>query len=342
MKIGIAILGAGRWGKHFVRHFLRHPQARLVAIVDSNPERLQACKQSFGLDDREIELAANWQDVRTLESIEAVAIATPASTHYALIADALNLGYHILAEKPLTLDPSQAVALARLASKQRRQLFVDHTYLFHPAVEAGLPILQSGQLGDLRYGYASRTHLGPVRQDVDALWDLAIHDISIFNYWLSAIPIQVEAQGAVWLQGDRGLSDLIWAKLRYASGFEAVLHLCWLNPDKQRRLAVVGSEGSLVFDELSAEAPLTLYRGVLEARGRDFSPHNQSQEFIAIPPSEPLRRVCDRFLAVLNGNEPCPLSSGWMGSQLVQILACLSQSLRENGTIVAVPVLTID
>lgn len=340
-KTGIAIIGVGRWGQHFVRQFLQHPRTQVVAIVDAHTEHLQTLQQKFALDDPSIHLATDWNTVRTLPAIEAVVIATPASTHYALIKDALSLGYHVLAEKPLTLDPQECLELCRLALHQKRQLWVDHTYLFHPAISVGLTVLQSGQLGQLRYGYASRTHLGPVRQDVDALWDLAIHDIAIFNSWLGEIPTQVQAQGSIWLQSDRNLSDLVWARLFYPSGFQATIHLCWLNPDKQRRLTIVGTEGSLVFDELSQDSPLTLFKGRLLAQGAGFIPDAQEKISIEVAPSEPLRNVCDRFLAVLDQDEPCALSSGWVGTQLVQILTSLGQSLAQGGVIMDVAKTTI-
>lgn len=334
-------MGAGRWGVHLVRNFLEAPQARVVAVVDHNPGRLAAVRERFKLDE-DVVLATDWEAIRHLPGIDAVAIATPAATHYPLIAAALKHGYHVLAEKPLALDPSECLELCQLAEKLSRQLMVDHTYLFHPAVERGLGVIQAGKLGNLRYGYATRTHLGPVRQDVDALWDLAIHDIAIFNSWLGQSPIQVQATGTVWLQKDRSLPphspslpqgepDLVWATLTYPDGFQAFIHLCWLNPDKQRRMAIVGSQGSLIFDDLSAEAPLTLLHGCLDATGNRFTPVNQSRQVLDIEPGEPLQRVCDRFLTCIRQNTPSPISSGWVGTQLVQILSALTKSLKQGG-----------
>jgi len=336
--IGIAILGAGRWGVHLVRNFLENPQAHVRAVVDPHPERLAACRERFNWD-ADIVLASDWSMIRQLPNIQAVAIATPASTHYSLITDALHHGYHVLAEKPLTLDPAQCLELCHLAEQQQRQLIVDHTYLFHPAVERGQEVMQAGQLGDLRYGYATRTHLGPVRQDVDALWDLAIHDIAIFNYWLGQTPVQVQAVGTVWLQGTgkQGLSDLVWATLTYPSGFQAFIHLCWLNPDKQRRLSVVGSQGSLIFDEMLLETPLMIQHGCLEPKGSLFIPTDQRCEVLSLQAGEPLQRVCDRFLTSIRQNRPSSISSAWVGAQLVQILSCLSQSLHQGGIAIAVP-----
>lgn len=335
MKIGIAILGVGRWGVHWVRNFLHHPQAEVRAIVDPSSAKLAACREKFQLDGDRVILATDWDSVRQQAGIDAVVVATPASTHYDLIADALTLGYHVLAEKPLTLDPSECLALTRLAEKQERQLLVDHTYLFHSAVEKGGEIARSGQLGELRYGYASRTHLGPVRQDVDALWDLAIHDIAIFNHWLGQTPVRVRARGSVWLQPH--LADLVWATLIYPSGFEAHIHLCWLNPDKQRRLCLVGERGSLIFDEMSAEAPLTLQQGYFQREAESFIPVAQSQEIIAIAPGEPLKKVCDRFIDSISKGETGAASSGLVATELVQILSCLTLSLNNQGELISVP-----
>ena len=215
---------------------------------------------------------------------------------------------------------------------------VDHTYLFHPAVERGQVIISGDKLGDLRYGYASRTHLGPVRQDVDALWDLAIHDIAIFNYWLNQTPVTVEARGTVWLQPNPspGLADLVWATLNYASGFQAYIHLCWLNPDKQRSLTVVGSRGSLIFDEMSRDAPLTILHGELKHEDKQFIPVNQRQEILEIPKQEPLYKVCDRFISSIIHHTPIEISSGWLGTELVNILSALTTSLQLGGKTIPV------
>lgn len=324
-RIGIAIIGVGRWGVHLLRNFLNHPLARVVAIADRNPRRLQIVKQQFELDAGAIAMG-DWGQVRQLPGIEAVAIATPASTHYALIVDALQLGYHVLAEKPLTLAPEQALELCQLAEKQQKQLVVDHTYLFHPAIAVAKEAICAHRLGNLRYGYAARTHLGPIRPDADVLWDLAAHDICIFNTWLAQLPIQVQAKGTVWLKSNtnrRGVGgfDLMWVTLTYACGFQAVIHLCWLNPDKQRRVCVNGSRGTLIFDEMRAEAPLLLKLGGAA-----------SDEVLAIASEEPLARVCSHFLTCVACNERSPISSGWVGFEIVKILAACSQSALLNGS----------
>ncbi|HLO83732.1 MAG TPA: Gfo/Idh/MocA family oxidoreductase [Nostocaceae cyanobacterium] len=336
-KINIAVIGVGRWGVHLLRNFLAHPQVNVVAVFDLQPERLAAVKQQFNLDES-ILLTTEWPEVKQIPELTAVAIATPATTHYSLIKDALQEGYHVLVEKPLTLSPEECRILCQLAEYQQLILMVDHTYLFHPAVERGQAVVQAKLLGDLRYGYATRTHLGPVRQDVDALWDLAIHDIAIFNNWLGELPIQVQATGKVWLQETaappifpNGLSDLVWITLTYPQNFQAYIHLCWSNPDKQRRLGIVGSRGCLIFDEMSPTAPLTLIHGEFSQEGERFIPVNQRQEMLEITKDEPLKRVCDRFITCVLQNSPSLISSGWVGRELVEILSALTDSLNQGG-----------
>ncbi|NEO19076.1 MULTISPECIES: Gfo/Idh/MocA family oxidoreductase [unclassified Moorena] len=406
-QTGVAILGAGRWGKHLVRNFLAHPDACLVAVVDPYPETLAAIKDKYNLAP-EVRLATDWESIRDLPTIEAVVIATPAVTHYTLIKDALQQGKHVLAEKPLTLDVAECLELCHLAQEKQLQLMVDHTYLFHPAVKRAQEVVNSGCLGDLRYGYAARTNLGPVRQDVDSLWDLAIHDIAIFNHCLGQPPVQVQATGRVWLQFQKefqvsnlpvessednqgcsqsltpqqpdnlqppnlqppnlqppnlqpanlqpanlqpanlqpnnlkpstpqGLADLVQVTLTYPTGFQAFIHLCWLNPDKQRRLGIVGTQGTLIFDEMVAQAPLTIQHGYFEQNGEYFIPAGQHREVLDLESFEPLYSVCDRFLNSVRLSQPSSISSGWVGAQLVHILSCLSQSLHQGGVPVTVP-----
>ncbi|MEM6401280.1 MAG: Gfo/Idh/MocA family oxidoreductase [Cyanobacteria bacterium P01_D01_bin.116] len=342
-SIKIAVVGVGRWGVHLLRNFLAHPQVEVVAVVDPNSECLAKVERQYKLA-QNVLLTTEWYKLQQLNELNAVVIATPAVTHYSLIVDALNWGCHVLSEKPLTLNPSECYQLCELAQKQQRILMVDHTYLFHPVVEKGQAVLQSGVVGDLRYGYATRTHLGPVRQDVDALWDLAIHDIAIFNNWLGELPITAQATGKVWLQqgatnspsSSNPLSDLVQVTLTYSSGFQAFIHLCWLNPDKQRRLAVVGSCGSLIFDEMLSDAPLTLMQGEFERQENRFIPVNQQRKVIEIEKGEPLQKVCNSFVECIAKNTPSSISNGRIGAELVEVLTALTQSLEAEGKAISI------
>lgn len=333
MTINIAIIGVGRWGVHLLRNFLNHPLAAVVAIADTSTARLDYCQQHFALSSTQ--LYTSWQDIRLYPNLDAVVVATPASSHYHLIKEALSLGYHVLAEKPLTLDPSQCQELTQLAQKQQKQLLVDHTYLYHGGISTGKQTLDTGKLGKILYGYASRTHLGPIRQDVDVLWDLAIHDLAIFNYWLGETPIQVQAQVKTWLQPE--FPDLSWLTLTYPSGVQTFIHLCWLNPDKQRRLSLVGTQGCLIFDEMSPQ-PLILQKGYLQSVDHRFIPTGVSTEVIKVEKVEPLQQVCDRFLDNINCNN-IDSESANLATQLVTILTYLSLSWQNQGQIVTIPLI---
>ncbi len=335
-RIRLAQFGVGRWGNHLLRNFLAMPQIDVVAVVESRLELHSAIADKFGL--ALSLLTTDGAAVLARADVDAVAIVTPAATHYDLIKTALIQNKHVLAEKPLTLEVEQAAELCALAESQQRQLMVDHTYLFHPAVQTGRSLLAAHRLGTLRYGYASRTNLGPVRPDVDALWDLAIHDIAIFNHWLGESPISVAAQGRIWLQGDRtaaplfprGLTDAAWLDLTYPSGFRAMVHVSWANPDKQRRLGVVGDRGTLIFDEMSP-SPLTLQQGQLMPEAGGYVPTGLNTEAIAVPTGEPLRHMCEHFVHCVTTQQRSALSSGTVGTNLVRVLTALSESMEHDG-----------
>jgi predicted dehydrogenase len=173
---------------------------------------------------------------------------------------------------------------------------------------------------------------------------LAIHDIAIFNAWLGEAPCAVQATGSVWLQPQppypslrfaQGLADTVWARLYYPSGFQSNLHLSWLNPDKQRRLCVVGERGSLIFDELS-DRPLSVQWGQLEQQGTQFLPVQQRQQELKVAKAEPLEQVCAHFITCVQTNRPSDISSGWLGAGLVKTLAALSESMQQGSKPIAI------
>jgi predicted dehydrogenase len=339
-RIRLVQFGVGRWGNHLLRNFLSLPEVEVVAVVEPQVIRHESIRDKFKLA-ADVMVTTDAAAMLARPDVDAVAIATPAATHYDLIKTALHQGKHVLAEKPLTLNVAACEELCALATQQNVRLVVDHTYLFHPVVQKGQAILADAPLGTLRYGYATRTNLGPVRPDVDALWDLAIHDIAIFNHWLGERPISVSAQGQVWLQRDRnndhspnGLADVAWLRLFYPSGFQATIHVSWANPDKQRRLGVVGDRGTLIFDEMQPHAPLVLQHGTLTPAGLYFVPTNLDREEISIPPGEPLKQVCQHFVECVIHQQSSAISSGVVGTDLVKILVALSQSLNAAGQII--------
>ena len=334
-SVRIGILGVGRWGSHLLRNFLNHPSVTVKAVIDPCVDNLVRAKELVD-ETSTVQWLTDWQAMFAV-GLDAIVVATPAKTHYPIIKAALQQGIHVLAEKPLTLTTLEARELCALAEKFRVQLVVDHTYLFHPAVLRGKIALDENAIGTLRYGYATRTHLGPVRQDVDVLWDLAIHDLAILNHWVGDRPSRVLARGNGWLQDDtrttlasQGLADTVWATLIYPSGFSVDLHFSWLNGDKQRRMAIVGDQGTLVFDELAAES-LVIQRGYLEKGDRGFAPKGPEKIALAIATQEPLAHVCDHFIYCVLHDQPSRISSGWLGADLVTTLVGLSESMNQNG-----------
>ncbi len=338
--VNLALVGLGRWGTHLLRNFLALPAARVVAVVDANPHRLAQVRHQFSLPDTVLGYE-HWTTALALADLDAVVVATPAGTHYPIIKAALEKRLHVLSEKPVTLDSASSAELCRLATRQERQLVVDHTYLFHPAVQRGFQLCQQQELGHLRYAYAARTNLGPVRPDVDAFWDLAIHDISILNHWLGQRPTQVSAWGSIWLQPQglphfpTGLRDVGWVRLTYPNQLEALIHVSWLNPDKQRRLGLVGDRGTLILDEMTPDSPLTLYQGTLNPSEPSFVPAGLSQQPLALAAAEPLEQMCRHFLDCVQNSRPSALSSGQVATGLVQVMEAISQA-AETGTTVLV------
>jgi predicted dehydrogenase len=325
--VGIAVLGLGRWGIHWLRNFLAAPKARVVSVADAWPASLE--KVAALMPAEMPFLTTDWQAAIAQPGVEAVVIVTPAVTHFELITTALELGLHVLVEKPITVNSQEAIAASELADRQNKILMVDHTYLFNPAIQRGRSAIAAGICGEWRYAYGTRSHLGPVRQDVDVMWDLAIHDVVILNHWLGQLPVKVQAKATSWLQ-DSGLADTVWGTLTYPNGFEATMHWSWLNNDKQRRVGVVGQQGTLIFDELAAE-PLVCHQGQFAIQPQGFVPIEQNRQVLTYPVEEPLANACQHFLDCIRQQQPSNIANGWHGVELVQILESLAASMAQNG-----------
>lgn len=336
LKLGI--LGLGRWGTHLLRTFLALPEAQVMAIADPHPQRLGAIQSRFALP--LVQCFVTGEAAIAGLELDAVVIATPASTHGQLIQLALERGLHVLCEKPMTLDSVTGATLVRLAADRRRQLMVDHTYLFHPAVQRGRQFCQQMTDHGWRYGCATRTHLGPVRQDADVFWDLAIHDVAIFNYWLGQAPLTVMAWGQTWLQPQAqknfsgGLKDVGWIRLTYGAGVEVLIHASWLNVTRQRRLDLVGDQGTLVLDELSPRGLLTWQPGQVIAQSGEFVPMVQDYQVFAIEPVEPLAQMAKHFLHCALTNSPSTMASGEAAMVLVNLMEAIQKAAATGQMVV--------
>jgi predicted dehydrogenase len=266
--------------------------------------------------------------------VDAVIVATPTSTHREVVEHCLSSGVHVLVEKPLAGTVADAEALAALQKGTGRVLMVGHTFLFNPAVRAIKGYIEQGLLGDIRYLYFTRTGLGPIRQDVNALWDLAPHDFSMLRYWLGADPIDLVARGQAYLKP--GTEDVVFVTLNYPDRVLASVHVSWLDPVKVRSVTVVGDRKMVVFDDTHATEKLRIYD-----RGADYQPHEGGfAEFIAavrdgdiviprLEQREPLREQLEHFVDCINTGKR-PIASADDGVAIVKVLERAQHELRQD------------
>jgi len=326
----VAIVGFGHWGPNYARILAGTlPGARLVACAEPNAGRLATFERQYPA-------ARAYADYRRLlkdGDVDAVIVATSTSTHREVAEACLLARMHVLVEKPLASSAADAEALVALAGDVDRRLMVGHTFLFNPGVQAIKRYISDGYLGDIRYMYFQRTGLGPIRQDVNALWDLAPHDLSMLRFWLGGDPIDVVARGESYLKA--GTEDVVFVTLTYPNKILASVHVSWLDPVKTRRVTVVGDRKMVVFDDTHPTEKLRLYD-----RGADYQPREGGfAEFIAavrdgdiviprLEQAEPLREQLDYFVTCINSGD-VPLASGDDGVAIVRVLERAEHALRE-------------
>jgi len=275
----------------------------------------------------------------TRGDIQAVVIATPAKTHFALAKKALLSNKHVLVEKPFTTTTAQALELIQLAEQKGRTIMVGHTFLFSPPVRALKKLIQAGDLGRLLYIHSARLNFGLLQPDVNVLWDLAPHDVSIVLHLMDEPPVAVGARGIGYL--NRRLSEVAHADLLFANSVLAHIHVSWLEPSKVRRFTVIGTERMAVFDDMANGEPLKIYdREVKLSSQNGGKPHTPTYLYgdIRIPhlaDSEPLKEECSHFLQCIRSGE-VPVSDGWAGLQVVGVLESLQRSLGNHGAMMTV------
>jgi predicted dehydrogenase len=266
-------------------------------------------------------------------------VATPTTTHHALVKAALEAGKHVLVEKPIAASVAHAEELTALAERARRVLMVGHVFLYNGAIRHVKRYLESGELGRLYYVSMVRTNLGPIRMDVNAAWDLASHDISIVNYWLGAEPLTASAVGGSWI--NPGIEDALFATLRYPNDTLVNFHASWLNPRKSRDITVVGEKRMLTFDDMNLLEPIRLYdKQVTDARTKPafvdtFASFRASvrEGDVLIPKvslGEPLKVECDHFLECITQGRS-PMTGGREGTAVVRVLEAMARSMRSAG-----------
>jgi predicted dehydrogenase len=329
--VGIAVIGCGYWGMNYVRIFSELVDSRVVAVCDQSPERLKEVSRRFP----GIYLTTQIDDAMSHPGVDAVVVCTEATTHFNVTRRLLLAGKHILVEKPLTTIAAEAQKLIDLAESNAAILMVGHTFVFNSGVRKVKEQMEKGD-GRVYYLYARRTNLGPIRRDVNALWDLAPHDIAIFNYLLDSTPQWVSAVGGKVLRNCR--DDVGFISLGYPDNVLAHVHVSWADPDKAREVVVVKSDKRIVFNDLNGLEQVRVFeKGVSPVEQEplnygEFRFEIRDGDIVSprIEPVEPLKQQCRHFLECVRTGKR-PISSGAEGRDVVRVLEAVNRSIECKG-----------
>ena len=327
--IETGIVGLGDWGSKLARNFHFSPNANLAWLCDLDDTKLQALQRQFPAK----RTSNNFDDLSQDDELEAIVIATSSATHFPLCKAALLAGKDVFVEKPFVLSVPHAEELIRIAEENERILMVGHLLEYHPVVSKLKQLIRSGELGDVRYIYSQRLNLCSTRNE-NAMWDFAPHDISVILHLLDMTPDDVAARGQCYVQP--GTLDVVFLTLNFAGTAMGHVHVSWLDPNKTRKLTVVGSKRMAVFDDIESNEKLKIYDNGVE-------PHFNYQSFdayagvrfgdIAAPyvgATEPLQIECEHFLSCVRERRQ-PQSDGRDGLRVVQVLSAADRSLKQNG-----------
>ena len=321
--IKIAVVGSGYWGKNLVRNF--HDLGTLVAICDKDPQVLTKFQKVYhGI--------ATFQDLDQLlddavPGLKAVAIATPAATHYNFAKKCLLAGKHVFVEKPLALTEAQGSELIQIAEENQLTLMVGHILQYHGAVIKLKELIDSGELGKIQYLYSNRLNIGKIRTEENILWSFAPHDISVILMLLREMPQSVWATGGIYLQEQ--IPDTTLTTLDFPSGVKAHIFVSWLHPFKEQKLVVVGDKKMAVFDDLSEEK-LALFPHEIQWLQRIPVAAKAEAEVVPVDMEEPLKAECVHFIECVTNARP-PKTDGGEGLRVLQVLQASQESLNQNG-----------
>jgi predicted dehydrogenase len=326
----VGVVGCGYWGPNLVRNFQVLDGCEVRALCDLDPARVEAVRRLYPT----IRAARDFEDLLADPAVDAVAVCTPVHTHFPLARAALEAGKHVLVEKPLTDSVASAQALVELAEARGRILQVDHTFVYTGAVRKVREIIERGDLGELLYLDFVRVNLGLFQEDVNVLWDLGPHDLSVLSYWVARPPVSVSAVGSAHY-GE--LEDQVYVTVKFEGSLIAHLHLNWLAPVKVRSTLIGGTRRMIVYDDLEPSEKVRVYeKGVTlvsdaGARARALVDYRVGDMFAPyIDKTEPLALVCREFRdAVLTGR--APITSGRAGLEVVRILEAAQESMRKQG-----------
>jgi predicted dehydrogenase len=325
----VAVVGTGAWGKNLVRNFSQIPEAELACCCDSDEGRRKAIAQGYP----GVATTGNFDDILADGSIAAVIIASSAVAHYPLAKAALEAGKHVYVEKPLALSTVHAEELVSLAETKKLKLMVGHLLLYHPAVTYLKEIVDSGDLGEVFYIYSQRVNLGKIRQDENALWSFAPHDISVILYLLDRLPESVSARGESYLQ--QGVEDVVFVNMKFPDRKMAQLQVSWLDPHKVRKITIVGNKKMAVFDDTESVEKLKIFdKGVsgvsYESYGDSLTIRFGDIKIPHVSMTEPLRAECKHFIDCIIEDKQ-PLTDGTDGVRVVRILEAAQKSMENDG-----------
>ncbi|HMO49565.1 MAG TPA: Gfo/Idh/MocA family oxidoreductase [Kiritimatiellia bacterium] len=332
MKTRLAVIGLGRWGPNHVRNFNSLPGAEVVVGVDLDEACRKRIAGTYG-----IEAVSDYREVLARPDVDAVVVCTPTATHIDVVEAALLAGKHVLCEKPLTHQAADAWKLVRLAEEKKRLLMTGHIFLFNPGIEYLADAVKKATAGPVYYIKAVRANLGPFRRDVNAAWDLASHDLYIFNHILGQRPEWVAATGASYLRAP--VEDIVFLTLQYPNGVLGHIHVSWLDPKKIREITIVGEKKMITWDEFGNPGPVLIHdRAVVRDPVYDtfgeFQLLTKEGDILVprIPSQEPLNRQARYFVEACQ-NPDRPLDKGYpkQAAEVVDILEAASRSLAEDG-----------
>jgi predicted dehydrogenase len=336
--VNVNCIGVGHWGPNLVKVFATHPDAKVGTVCDLSQDRLALVKRNIPTV---AQFSTDSMATATDPKADAVVIATPVSSHYALAKAALEAGKHVLVEKPLCHSVAEGEELLALARAQGKLLCVGHVFLFNNAVRGVRNLIRSGELGRINYIYSTRTNLGPFRTDVNAMWDLAAHDLSILDYWLGAEPLAVTAHGKSYL--NPGIEDVVFASFHYPNNVVGSLHASWLNPRKVREITIVGENKMVVLDDINLNEPLRIYhKSVAVEREPVYSDsfgafRMQVRNGDIVVPNivgpEPLAAECGHFIDCVQGRAE-PINDGPSALRVLRALEAADRSMREQSALV--------
>jgi len=329
--INLGIIGCGRWGLNYVRVFNELHDSTVAMVCDQEQKALADIQTRYP----SIETTTEFGEIIQSASVDALVIATPATTHFQLTKQALSSGKDVLVEKPMTTDVQQAEELVELAEKKSRILMVGHIFLFTPGIRRLKAVLSDTAFGEVYYLHSTRTNLGPIRQDVNAVWDLATHDVSIFDYLLGIKPVSVCAVSSKVLQTDK--EDLAFITLKYPDNVTGHIHVSWVDPNKVRQVVAIGSRERVVFDDLNNLEKIRIFKKGVSVAHTDkvVDTYGEFQEYSIrdgdiispkIEVGEALKIQSQHFLECIN-NKTRPFTDGTNGLDVVKVMSAIDKAL---------------